>query len=219
MKKISILICVFILLVINAEAQTKFEIVTSVGTMRGILYDNTPMHKENFIELVKKKKYNGVLFHRVIDKFMIQTGDLDSKDAKKGQSLGHGDIGYTIPAEFNPEYIHKKGALAAARQGDKVNPAKESSGSQFYIVQGQTFTDEQLNMFEQRGKRIKFSEEHRNLYKTLGGTPHLDYGYTVFGEITEGIEIIDKIAAVQTDQRNRPLEDVAVESIKIIKRR
>lgn len=217
MRKHIILTITLIALIISTKAQTKFEIVTSMGTMKGVLYENTPMHKENFIDLVNKKHYDGMLFHRVINNFMIQTGDTNSKNAKKGQSLGHGDLTYTIPAEFNPEYIHKKGALGAARQGDNVNPAKESSGSQFYIVQGQKFTDEQLNMFEQSGKRIKFSQEHRNIYKTIGGTPHLDYSYTVFGEITDGLDVIDKIAAVPTDQRDRPIADVVIKSIRIIK--
>ena len=217
MKKHIFFIITFIFLIMNIEAQTGFEIATSMGTMRGILYEGTPMHKENFIELVNNNHYDGLLFHRVINNFMIQTGDINSKNAKKGESLGHGDIGYTIPAEFSPEYIHKKGAIAAARQGDNINPAKESSGSQFYIVQGQKFTDEQLDMFEQRGMRIKFTEEHKKIYKTIGGTPHLDYSYTVFGEITDGLDVIDKIAAVQTDQRDRPLEDVVIKSIKIIK--
>lgn len=217
MKKNIFLVILFFSLLLSAQAQTKFEIVTSMGTMQGFLYEGTPMHKENFIELVKKKHYDGMLFHRVINNFMIQTGDINSKNAKKGESLGHGDIGYTTPAEFSPEYIHKKGALAAARQGDNVNPAKESSGSQFYIVQGHKFTDEQLNIFEQRGMRIKFTDEHKNIYKTLGGTPHLDYSYTVFGEITKGLDVIDKIAAVETDQRDRPIEDIIVKSIRIIK--
>ncbi len=217
MRKFLLLILLSINGLIYLQAQTKFEIVTSMGTMQGILYDGTPMHTDNFIELVNKKHYDGMLFHRVIKNFMIQTGDTNSKNARKGQSLGHGDVGYTTPAEFNPEYIHKKGALAAARQGDNVNPAKESSGSQFYIVQGQKFTDEQLNIFEERGMRIKFTDEHRNVYKTLGGSPHLDYSYTVFGEITEGLDVIDRIAGVETDQRDRPLEDVIIESIRIIK--
>lgn len=217
MKKYIIIITILISIAICTEAQTKIEIVTSMGTMHGILYEGTPMHKENFIELIKKRHYDGMLFHRVINNFMIQTGDTNSKNAKKGQSLGHGDVGYTTPAEFSPEYIHKKGAIAAARQGDNLNPAKESSGSQFYIVQGQKFTDEQLDMFEQKGKRIKFTEEHRNIYKTIGGTPHLDYSYSVFGEITEGLDVIDKIASVPTDKRDRPIEDVVVKSIRIIK--
>jgi len=196
-------------------SQVKFEIKTTKGTMQGILYENTPMHTENFIELIKKKHYNNILFHRVINNFMIQAGDPDSKNAAKGIMLGRGDLGYTIPPEFNPEYIHKKGAIAAARQPDNINPGKESSGSQFYIVQGQTFTDEQLNAFEQKGLRIPFSDTHREVYKTIGGTPHLDFGYTVFGEITQGLEVIDAIAGVETDKNDRPLEDIRILSITI----
>jgi peptidyl-prolyl cis-trans isomerase B (cyclophilin B) len=148
---------------------------------------------------------------------MIQAGDPNSVNAPEGQMLGRGGPGYTIPAEFYPHLIHKKGALAAARMPDKMNPNKESSGSQFYIVQGQTYTDEQLDMMEKNNSRIKFTEEDRNIYKTIGGTPHLDYNYTVFGELIDGFDVLDAIAKVPVDKNNRPLEDVVIKTITISK--
>jgi peptidyl-prolyl cis-trans isomerase B (cyclophilin B) len=141
---------------------------------------------------------------------MIQTGDPNSRTAKSGQMLGDGGPGYTIPAEFNPKYFHKKGGLAAARQGDQVNPLKNSSGSQFYIVQGQTLTDAQLQSLVNSNKHSPFTAEQRKAYTTIGGTPHLDDNYTVFGEVIEGIEVIDDIASADTDHRNRPLTDIKI---------
>jgi peptidyl-prolyl cis-trans isomerase B (cyclophilin B) len=141
---------------------------------------------------------------------MIQTGDPNSKNAKAGQSLGDGGPGYTIPAEFVPTLFHKKGALAAARQGDQVNPRKESSGSQFYIVQGQVLTADQLDALARANKHLPFTEDEKAAYTTIGGTPHLDQNYTVFGEVTEGLDILDKIASAETDQRNRPLSDIRI---------
>ena len=170
-----------------------------------VLYDETPKHKENFIKLVNQGWYNGSPFHRVISNFMIQGGSSNGKD----------DPGYTVPAEFNPKFFHKFGALAAARTGDEVNPAKASSGSQFYIVQGQKYDDNTLDAFEKRMNK-KFSPEQRQAYKTVGGTPHLDGGYTVFGEVISGFEVIGKIAAVPTDQGNKPKTDVKM-TVKIIK--
>lgn len=197
-------------------SQAKFEIRTSFGTMQGILYDLTPIHKDNFIELVQSNHYDGMLFHRIIENFMIQTGDPSSKNASKGTSLGHGDVSYTLPPEFDPILYHKKGALAAARQPDNVNPQKNSSGSQFYIVQGRVFTSDQLQLFVEKNKHIPFTPQQIKDYTTIGGTPHLDYSYTVFGEITSGLNIIDTIASVPTDQRNRPLQDVTIISIKML---
>jgi peptidyl-prolyl cis-trans isomerase B (cyclophilin B) len=199
------------------QAGQTLLIETSMGTMKCILYEQTPMHADNFIELSRKGVYNGVLFHRVIKDFMIQTGDPETRNAPPGDRLGSGDIGYTIPAEFHPDLYHKKGALAAARQGDHVNPYRESDGSQFYIVQGNVFTDEQLDQLESSGAHIKFTLEQRNVYRTLGGAPHLDYAYTVFGEIVEGFEVIDAIANLPTDNRDRPLEDVKVIKISLLK--
>ena len=189
-----------------AQAQTKVRIETPYGDMVVKLYDETPKHRDNFIKLVQEGFYDNLLFHRVIENFMIQGGDPDSKGAPAGKMLGVGDVGYTVPAEFVKGLYHKKGALSAARQGDAVNPAKASSGCQFYIVQGQVYPQEMFAMFESRG--LKLNEEQKQLYGTVGGTPHLDGDYTVFGEVIEGLDIIDKIAAVQTDRADRPVEDV-----------
>lgn len=183
------------------------SIETPYGVMIAKLYDQTPLHRDNFFKHAEEGYYNDLLFHRVISGFMIQGGDPNSKGAAPGKMLGSGGPGYTVPAEFNNQYIHKKGALAAARTGDQVNPKKESSGSQFYIVQGAIQTDQNLNMVEDR-KGFKYSDAQRNIYKTMGGTPFLDMEYTVFGEIIEGLEIIDKIAAVKTERGDRPTEDV-----------
>ncbi len=186
------------------------RIKTPYGDMLVELYDETPKHRDNFISLVEKGYYNGLLFHRVMRNFMIQGGDPDSRNAAKGQMLGSGGPGYTIPAEFNPNLIHLKGAVAAARRGDQVNPQRASSGSQFYIVQGRTFSDAELDQIE-RDNHMKYTPEQREAYKTIGGTPFLDGQYTVFGKVTEGLEVIDKIAAQPTDRANRPLEDIPME--------
>jgi peptidyl-prolyl cis-trans isomerase B (cyclophilin B) len=185
------------------------EFQTDKGKIRVRLYNETPKHRDNMLKLVKDGFYDGILFHRVIRDFMIQGGDPQSKNAPAGQMLGSGDVGYTVPAEFNPALFHKKGALSAARQGDQVNPEKRSSGCQFYLVQGRKWSDAELNSFEaQRGS--KFSPEQREAYKMLGGTPHLDGGYTVYGEVIQGLEIIDLIAAVKTAPGDRPVEDVKI---------
>ena len=198
----------------NADKQKKgtdmvyyVKIETSYGDMVVKLYNETPLHRDNFIKLVKEGTYDGLLFHRVINQFMIQGGDPKSRTAKPGQMLGDGELGYTIPAEFVPGLFHKKGALAAARQGDEVNPKKASSSCQFYIVQGTTWDANRLKMVEQRmGK--SFTPEQVEAYATVGGTPFLDGDYTVFGEGVEGMEVIDKIAAVQCGPMARPVEDV-----------
>ena len=183
------------------------KIETSYGDMVVKLYNETPLHRDNFIKLVKDGTYDGLIFHRVINQFMIQGGDPKSRDAKPGQMLGDGELGYTIPAEFVPGLFHKKGALAAARQGDEVNPKKASSSCQFYIVQGTTWDANRLKMVEQRmGK--SFTAEEAEVYATLGGTPFLDGDYTVFGEVVEGMEVIDKIAVVPCGPMDRPIEDV-----------
>lgn len=183
------------------------KIETTQGNIVVKLYNETPKHRDNFIKLVKEGVFNDLLFHRVIKEFMIQGGDPNSRGVKPGQMLGDGGLGYTIPAEFVPSLYHKKGALAAARQGDQVNPAKESSSCQFYIVQGKVWNPRELNMIEQRyGK--KFTSEQVEAYTTLGGTPFLDGDYTVFGEVVEGLDVIDKIAAVPCGPMDRPVEDV-----------
>lgn len=190
-------------------------IETKYGDMKIRLYDETPLHRDNFIKLAEEGFFDGTLFHRIIDGFMIQGGDPDSKNAKPGQALGMGGPSYTIPAEFNTDLIHYKGVLAAARQGDVVNPKKESSGSQFYIVHGSEVTDLTLTSLE-RKKGVKYTAEQRSKYKELGGTPVLDHDYTVFGEVVEGLEVIEKIAKAQKDRRDRPVEDIRM-TVKAIK--
>ncbi len=238
---------------------------TSMGNIKLKLYNQTPLHRDNFIKLVNQGYFNGILFHRVIPDFMIQTGDPKSKNAKPGDLLGNGGPGYTIPPEFDTSLFHKKGVLAAAREGDEVNPKKESAGSQFYIVEGQTYTDEELDQVEIRINNMnkkatffKFIEEEKEKakennetfdyskaqgeaaikteelysdtppfkipaaqraeYKTLGGAPHLDQNYTVFGEVVEGLSIVDKISEVNTDDDDRPQTDVVIIKMKLVKK-
>jgi len=199
------------------KKETKVLLSTEYGNIKIKLFNETPQHRDNFIKLVKEDFYNETLFHRVIKDFMIQGGDPDSKNAQKGESLGEGDVGYTIPAEFNTNLIHKKGALAAARQPDNVNPQKRSSGCQFYIVQGRKFTTEEIEKIEKSKEgRIKYTDEQYKAYQTIGGYPPLDMDYTVFGEVIEGLDVVDKIAALKRDKKNRPIEDVKM-TIKIIK--
>jgi cyclophilin family peptidyl-prolyl cis-trans isomerase len=180
-------------------------IETEFGTMKVKLFDSTPKHRDNFIKLVKEGYYNDLLFHRVINGFMIQGGDPDSRNAPPDQSLGTGGPGYTIPAEIAAP--HFKGMLAAARLGDSANPARESSGSQFFIVQGEIQTDDMLDQMQQM-KNFTYNPAQREKYKKVGGTPMLDAEYTVFGEVISGLEVIDKIASVKTNEMNRPLQDV-----------
>lgn len=251
----------------NDVMGTKVKIETTMGDIIVKLYDETPNHRDNFIKLVENGTYEGTLFHRVIKDFMIQAGDPDSKGAPKGQMLGSGDVGYTVPAEFvYPQLFHKKGALAAARQGDNVNPEKASSGCQFYIVTGRVFNDSTLlSMEEQKNQNkftgvfnalaqkhmkeiyqmrrnndqeglmnlqdsifvetqkqlegepeFKFTEEQRQAYTTIGGTPHLDGEYTVFGEVIEGMDVVDKIQQVSTNGSDRPDDDVVIKKVSII---
>ena len=247
-------------------AQTRVELKTTLGNIVVALYNETPLHRDNFIKLVKHGYYDGVLFHRVIKDFMIQTGDGNSKMATAGQMLGDGDPGYTIPAEFvYPKYFHKRGALAAARTGDQVNPLRASSGSQFYIVTGQTYDSARVSMMEQRlmqnrkqdlfnkiamanrerimaartsgdpaamqalekeltaqyeqelqSETLLFTPEQRQAYTTVGGTPHLDGQYTVFGEVLQGMDVVDKIQNVATGANDRPIDDVKIIKAKII---
>ena len=196
---------------------------TTMGDIVIRLSDSTPLHRDNFLKLVKVGYYDSVLFHRVIQDFMIQTGDPNSKRASAGQPLGNGGPGYTIPAEFRKTLFHRKGAVAAARTGDNVNPQKESSGSQFYIVEGRTFTDsglDSLETFRMNGRKIP--AEQREVYRTVGGTPHLDQSYTVYGDVVSGMDVVDKIAAVQTSKardRDRPLQDIRIIKAALIKRK
>lgn len=190
-------------------------ISTSLGNMTIILYDETPIHRDNFIKLVEEGYYNGTLFHRVIKDFMVQGGDPDSKNAPPDKPLGMGGPDYTLTAEFHPEFFHKKGALAAARQGDQSNPERRSSGSQFYIVQGKKITQAELNSISSRGG-VFYTPEQIKIYEEIGGTPFLDQQYTVFGEVIEGLDVIDKIANVQIGSGNRPESDLKM-TIKLIK--
>ena len=189
------------------EKDQLVKIETSLGDMIVRLYNQTPAHRDNMIKLINEGFYDGQLFHRVIKDFMVQGGDPHSVNADRGQRLGTGGPGYTVPAEFNDLLFHKKGALSAARMGDNVNPQKASSGSQFYIVQGRVYTVEMLKMME-KDRPSAFTPEAIEAYTTVGGTPHLDGGYTVFGEVVEGLDVVDRIAALKTDSNDRPLEDV-----------
>ena len=210
MKKFLIMSLVFAALVGQAQTKEKETVVvieTNYGTIKAKLYNDTPLHRDNFIKLVNEGWYNGSPFHRVIKDFMIQGGQ---------NADGRLDPGYTVPAEFRDNHFHKKGALCAARQGDQVNPKKASSGSQFYIVQGQVFDDKKLELYEERLGKI-FNASQRQAYKTVGGTPHLDGDYTVFGEVTEGLEVVDKIAAVKTGYMDVPVEPVIINKITIEK--
>jgi peptidyl-prolyl cis-trans isomerase B (cyclophilin B) len=194
-------------------------IETNYGNIVIRLSDSTPLHRDNFLKLVKVGFYDSVLFHRVIQNFMIQGGDPDSKRAKAGIPLGNGGPAYRIPAEFRTTLFHQKGVIAAARDN---NPEKESSGSQFYIVQGKKFTDAGLDSTETYRLKRKLPAEHREVYKTIGGTPHLDQNYTVFGMVVKGLDVVDKIAAVPTSKgadRDRPLEDARIIKAKLVKRK
>jgi len=185
------------------------KIVTPKGEGVLRLYNETPQHRDNFVKLVQEQFYQGLLFHRVIEHFMIQGGDPDSRNAEAGQRLGSGGLDYKVPAEFRPNLFHKKGVLAAARDN---NPEKASSATQFYLVQGRTFTDAGLDSLETlRLEGRKIPADHREVYRTLGGVPHLDQNYTVYGEMVIGIPLIDSIAAVETDRFDRPVEDQRME--------
>lgn len=188
--------------------------VTDYGTIELVLYNNTPLNRDNMVKLAKDHAYDSLLFHRVIPKFMIQGGDPDSKNAKPGQMLGNGGLKYTVPAEINDSDFHKRGALGVARDG---NPAKAGSASQFYIVTGKTFTDDELDKIVAHGHHT-YTREQRDVYKTIGGAPHLDGDYTVFGEVTKGMDVVDKISNEPRDNRDRPLKDVRIISVRVVKR-
>jgi cyclophilin family peptidyl-prolyl cis-trans isomerase len=273
MKNIFFISMMAILLVAcqSKPRETLVSISTPYGEIIVKLYDSTANHRENFVKLADKGYFNGTLFHRVIRNFMIQGGDPGSKNALPGALLGEGDTNYTVPFEYVPSYLHKRGAFAAARESDDVNPSKASSASQFYIVQGKVFTNEELDAVElkverrtkqyilmdllkkegkedelkafrqmadsrdtanirliinkyrnaveaqyMRTKPFKLTEEQRRVYTTVGGTPHLDGAYTVFGEVVSGMEIVDQIAAVETDKNDRPIQDIRM-TIKVLK--
>ncbi|MFA5327771.1 MAG: peptidylprolyl isomerase [Prolixibacteraceae bacterium] len=271
MKKIALFL-VFSGLLVNISCGTsekkgerQIEIETEFGNIKIKLYDETPLHRDNFVKLTKEGFYTDLLFHRIIQGFMIQGGDPESKNAQPGKQLGGGDLGYTIPAEINPKFFHRKGVLAAAREGDRTNPEKRSSASQFYIVQGRVFRpgeldslqtkledsrkqsmfqakvkaiEPELNKLGAEGKQdeimarynalkeevitedarlapIKFTDEQRKAYTTVGGYPSLDTNYTIFGEVTEGLDVLDKIAAQPTGRFDRPQQDIKF-TIKLI---
>jgi cyclophilin family peptidyl-prolyl cis-trans isomerase len=226
-KKISISVVFILLLSVFVTAQkpqkTSLVLISTVyGDIKISLYNETPKHRDNFLKLVKSGMYDSTIFHRVIKDFMIQGGDPDSKNAAPGVVLGEGGLGYTIPAEFVHSLIHKKGVLAAAREGDNVNPEKASSSCQFYLVQGRKFTREEIDKMlkgknARRDTKLTYTEEQYKTYETIGGTPHLDMDYTVFGEVIEGLNVIDKIAEVKKDKRDRPLGDIKM-TIKIVKK-
>jgi len=192
---------------VNAPKTCLVEISTDFGVMLIQLYDETPLHRDNFLKLAEEGFYDDLIFHRVIDGFMIQGGDPESREALPGSMLGSGGPGYQVDAEFDESLVHVKGALAAARTGGPSNPEKRSSGSQFYIVHGGPVSESTLDMVEARGG-MSYSPEQRKLYSETGGTPQLDMEYTVFGRVIEGMDVIDKIAAARTDGRNRPSDDV-----------
>lgn len=248
--------------------ETQVRMQTNLGTITLKLYNETPLHRDNFIKLVKDGQYEGLLFHRVINEFMIQGGDVTSKNAPLNKQLGAGDLGYTVPAEFvYPRYFHKRGALCAARTGDDSNPEKASSASQFYIVTGKVYSEGEIKQLEKqkesrlkqaifnrlqnenkttimqyyksgdkdglaimrdtligkteietekRKEETKLTAQQREAYTTVGGVPFLDNEYTVYGEVTEGIEIVDKIQKVKTNSSDRPLENIVIESMQII---
>lgn len=248
--------------------ETMVAMNTSLGTIKLKLYNDTPQHRDNFVKLAKAGQYDGLLFHRVIKDFMVQGGDVTSKDAPMNKQLGAGDLGYTVPAEFvYPARFHKKGALSAARTGDEVNPERASSASQFYIVTGKVYSDAELNQMEKqkesrlkqaifahlqtenktkvmelyrsgnkdelailrdtligkteleaekRKDEAKLTAEQREAYKTVGGVPFLDNEYTVYGEVTEGIEVVEAIEKSKTNKQDRPMENIVIKSVEIL---
>lgn len=216
-----------------ADGRVKVCIETNKGKFTVALYDETPLHRDNFVKLVNDGTYENTLFHRVIKDFMVQAGDPNSKDAPEGVLLGDGDVGYTIPAEFNPKLVHKRGALAAARMGDEVNPEKQSSGCQFYVVTGRKYREGELLEIEgyinntrlqaigeeryMQEPRFKYSEAQKQIYTGLGGTPFLDTNYTVFGEVIEGMATIDDIENSTTDGNDRPTSDVRILKATIVR--
>jgi cyclophilin family peptidyl-prolyl cis-trans isomerase len=225
------LTCLFFSITSDAQSQVKLkrkdrkrdiEMVTTDGTIILRLSDSTPLHRDNFLRLVKSGYFDSLLFHRVIRYFVIQSGDPKSKTAAPGQTLGDSSAPYTLPAEFRITLFHKRGILAAARESDDINPQKSSSGSQFYIVQGKKYTDSQLDSVEIKRLKRKIPESQREIYKTLGGAPFLDQNYTIFGEVVNGLETVEKIAAEPTsngEDLDRPLRDVRILQTKLIRRK
>lgn len=229
MKKVISILIAFFLAITSAVAQSdraQVTFYTDKGNIVVELLNETPLHRDNFLKQVKAKTYDGVLWHRVIDGFIIQTGDRTSKNAKPGQMLGEGDEKPedAVPAEIRvPQFFHQRGMLNAAREGDETNPERKSSSTQFTIVTGRTFDDAtldrtQLRIDEWTNGKVKLTPEMREAYKTVGGAPHLDGSYTVFGRVVSGMEVVDKIEKVKTDRYDRPLEDVRIIKAKITKK-
>lgn len=218
-----------VLALMLVSCASRKEYMVRMHTTKGVidlkLYNETPKHRDNFVKLVEEHRFDSLLFHRVIKDFMIQGGDPMSKNALPCELLGEGDLGYTIEPEFMPDvHFHRRGVLAAAREYDDVNPEKRSSASQFYIVWGQVFTPESLERYkksyEERMKRnITITPEQYNAYTTIGGTPHLDGLYTVFGEVVNGLDVVDRIQNVLCDKNNRPLDDVRILKVELLKNR
>jgi len=198
------------------DVETLVQIDTDMGKIKVKLFNDTPLHRDNFIKNVKEKRYDGLLFHRVIKQFMIQGGDIDSKDAPIEKHLGDGDPGYTIPAEIvYPKYFHKRGMLCAARTSDEENPERASSGTQFYIVTGKFYTEMELDKMEKSDNKT-FTPEERQAYMLEGGAPHLDNKYTVFGEVVKGMKVVDKIQFVETNEEDRPLKNIKIKTMTIV---
>lgn len=198
------------------EVETLVLIDTDMGKIKVKLFNDTPQHRDNFIKNVKEHRYDGLLFHRVIKQFMIQGGDINSKEAPIEQHLGDGDPGYTIPAEIvYPKYFHKRGMLCAARTSDDENPERASSGSQFYIVTGKFYTEMELDKMEKAENRT-FTPEERQAYMLEGGAPNLDNKYTVFGEVIKGMKVVDKIQFVETNEDDRPLKNIKIKTMTIV---
>ncbi len=208
-------LCMMVAATAQNRNKDKVVIETEYGKIVLALYDNTPKHRDNIFKLIKQKFYDSTLFHRVIPNFVIQGGDPDSKKATPGQALGEGDVGYRVPAEINMTDFHQRGAVGMARDN---NPEKASSGCQFYIVVGRKYTDEELNTISDKSGR-KFTPMQRNIYKTKGGTPHLDGNYTVFGIVEEGLEVVDKIASVERDGADRPKQNIKMIKVRIKKKK
>lgn len=264
LKKLAFLTTILVVASVSTLAKKEPIVVikTSEGTIKLKLYNDTPTHRDNFIKLSKSKFFEGIIFHRVIKNFMIQSGDPDSRNPKPDSTYGEGGPGYDLPAEIVNTHFHKRGVLAAAREGDKTNPERKSSGSQFYIVQGKKFTNDELDavvkkvndrlrlstiqkIFEAEKAKpennelsaeefkntvnlkveaavnstppFKISEERREVYKKIGGSPHLDGSYTIFGEVIEGMDVVDKIAATPTNPKDRPLKDIFILNVKVIR--
>lgn len=228
MKKTLLTLTLLLLTAVMAMAQQdtvrrEVLIETTMGNMRVALSNETPRHRDNFLRLVRSKYYDGTLFHRVIKDFMAQAGDSTTRHAKPDQRLGGYSPNYTVPAEFRfPALFHKRGALAAAREGDAQNPERASSSAQFYLVWGYQFNDPTLDRVQQRldertDSTVRLTPEVREAYKTLGGTPHLDGQYTVFGEVVEGLDVLERLQAVATDDHDRPVDDVRIVRMTIVR--